>query len=162
MSRGKHRRGRAELGIDLLIGQHLGLRRFGAACRTSELSPFLAVDDLDRPDAHELLTGGANPNGRRIRHWRLPLLLVKARDRYRKLSATDATVCSISGRYPVIAVVPYYHLQSGTFFYGLDMGGAPDVYRLPKIRLLSGRGSKRRPATSIVEREHAWNWQWIF
>ena len=74
----KHRRKRAEPGFDLLIGQHLGLRRFGAACRTSKLSLFLAVDDLDRPYAHELLTRGANPNGRRlrlarIRHWRLPL-----------------------------------------------------------------------------------------
>jgi hypothetical protein len=50
-----------------------------------------AVDDLDRPYAHELLTGRTNPNGRRlrlarIRHWRLSLLLVQAQDRYRHLS----------------------------------------------------------------------------
>ena len=86
----------------MLIGQHLGLRRFGAACRTSELSLFLAVDDLNRPYAHELLTGGTNPNGRRlrlarIRHWRLPLLLVKARDRYRTLSYRHNSVHLFQG-----------------------------------------------------------------
>jgi hypothetical protein len=66
------------------------------------------------------------------------------------------------------------HLLSGRHGFGmkstssvlffLDLEGSPEVQLISKIRLLSGGGSKRRCflATSIVEREHAWNRQWIF
>jgi hypothetical protein len=39
-----------------LIGWHLSLRCFGAACHTSERNLFLAVGDFDCPNAHELFT----------------------------------------------------------------------------------------------------------
>jgi hypothetical protein len=52
------------------------------------------------------------------------------------------------------------HLLSGRHGFGIS----PELQLISKIRLLSGGGSKRRCflATSIVEREHAWNRQWIF
>jgi hypothetical protein len=47
--------------------------------------------------------------------------------------------------------------------YGLNWNNRPKFQLIPKIRLLSGRLQKALfLATSIVEREHAWNRQWIF
>ena len=49
-------------------------------------------------------------------------------------------------------------------FYGLDLEGLPEVQSNSKNSTTFWGRLKRRCflATSIVEREHAWNRQWIF
>ena len=54
-----------------LIREHLALRHLGPACGASQLPVFLAFDDLDCPDTHELFTDGTNPDGR----WQRPVRL---------------------------------------------------------------------------------------
>ena len=49
--------------LEELLGQRVGLRRLHAARRARKLDPFLSIRDFDRADAHQLLTGGADPNG---------------------------------------------------------------------------------------------------
>ena len=46
-----------------LLRQRVGLRCLRAARRARKLDPFLSIRDFDRADAHQLLTGGADPNG---------------------------------------------------------------------------------------------------
>src|SRR6476659_7438 len=54
-----------------LIREHLALRHLGPAWGASQLRVFLALDDLDCSDTHELFTDGTNPDGR----WQRPLRL---------------------------------------------------------------------------------------
>src|SRR5262249_3830168 len=61
----------ADRRFEELLRQHVGLRRLRAARRAGELDPLLSIRDFDRAEAHQLLTGGADPNGRRRRWIRL-------------------------------------------------------------------------------------------
>ena len=50
--------------LEELFRQRVRLRRLRAARRAGKLDPLLSIRDFDRAQAHLLLTGGADPNGR--------------------------------------------------------------------------------------------------
>lgn len=49
--------------LEELLRQRFGLRRLRAARRASKLDLLLSIRDFDGAEAHQLLTGGADPNG---------------------------------------------------------------------------------------------------
>jgi hypothetical protein len=49
--------------LNELLRQHVGLRRLRAARRAHKLDPLLSIRDFNRAEAHQLLTGGTDPNG---------------------------------------------------------------------------------------------------